>query len=224
MKRGLLAVLAVLAATFTAPAEAAPSATVVYEVTRTPRAKAEAEVVVENHVPGESFVMDALIVPEGGGYSYRQASFVRWGEGGESSEEIELVPGARLLVAGSRGIVVRVREKGWSVREVRLGFRVVKATAADHTPVAAGVERYGHATAPAGPYGSIAFATVPCDPGAGTWTLTPDGEAARGYTCPVDFAWDFVEARRARRWTLDAEVFGVRIDDVRLVVLDYPRR
>lgn len=216
--------LALLAGTFAAPSSAAPSPTVVYEVTRTPRAKPEAEVVVVNHVPGESFVMDALIVPEGHGYSYREASYVRWGEGGETSQEYELVPGARLLVAGSRGIRVRVTEKGWSVREVRLGFRIVPVTAADHTPVAAGVERYGHATAPAGPYGSIAYATVPCEPGAGTWTLTPDGEAATAYTCPVDLAWDFAEAERARRWALDADVVGVRSEDLRLVVLDYPKR
>ena len=220
MRRGFLGGLALLCLTSATPATAAPPY-VVYEVVRAPRASERAVVTTANGSES-ALTMTALLMPDRGGYTIQAAGLLQGT--GAFEQTVRLRPGERFLVAGYRGQVsARADAPGWSFREVRLGFRVVRPATGDSTPVAAGVERFGHATAPAGPYGSVAFAVVPCEPfGAGTWTLTPRGEQPRESSCPFEPDFDFADSRRARHWDLDADVVGVRSYDLRLAVLDFP--
>lgn len=247
MRRGIVGTLLLALAIGVTPAGAAPAAApaaaqvVVYEVVRTTASPATAPVRIHNDSrKGEAVTMYANLQPDGSGYRYRRAgtSWTSHGWTSWSEFEVDLSPGWRFLVGGIRGRVrVEPRGSGWVVREAGRGFRVVSTAPGDRgTAGPVEYERFGGATAPAGPYGSLAYAHVPCMVGAGTWTFATDAEPWSGpprvcAASPFGVGSDaeFEETRRGRTWIVDADVIGVNgwpvdVPDVRIVVLDYPKR
>ena len=231
MKRGLFVVAALLAATVTTPATAA-SRGVVYEVVRHPSASTEADVTVHRlGGGGESVSMYAHLVPRsGGGYEF-QSMGATWdsGGGGWSRTKVELGRGHRFVAGGIRGRVkVTVAEKGWSVREIGSGFRVLSAPAQRRLNVAGtDVQRYGRVTVPGGAYGSVAWARVGCAPGSGEWSVGTEVEGERrSNSCgPLSPTTSELEQTvRGRRWTVEGEAYGLHEWDTWIAVLDYPKR
>lgn len=140
--------------------------------------------------------------------------------------------GDRVLVAGPRGqTTVTVSNPNWRARETpAVGFRTVMADHATATAVEADgyvVEHFTSASAPGGPYGSVAMAQLPCRlAGAGSATFANDADGP-GWSMPCapvvfgDLA--FAETHAGRRWTLDGSVFGVTAGRLRLLVFDFPK-
>jgi hypothetical protein len=243
MRRGIIATLLLALTIGTAQAGAAPPATaaqpVVYELVRTSTAPVKALVTLYHDSQNrDSVLMYATLEPDVGGYRTGGAGVSASSGPGISSSrfEVDLSGGRRFLVGGFRGSVrVTAAARGWSVREAGRGFRVVSTDQGDlRTVGSATVEHFRRATAPGGPYGSVAYAMVPCFFGAGAWTFGNDAEPPQGppRVCASIAAGsdsDSAGTRRGRTWTVDAQVVGVNgwpmdIPDVRLAVLDYPKR
>lgn len=149
---------------------------------------------------------------------------------GPNTEEVTfrgVATGTRLLVAGRRGAVnFSTPTRHWKLRAMPLGFRVVTAEQSDATGVfvAGGeVEHFRSAQAASGRWGSIAWGHVPCDPGAGTYTLSLDGATQESGPCAVESATWPAETQLPGTWTFAGPVVGYSSSSVRLVVLDFPK-
>lgn len=135
----------------------------------------------------------------------------------------------RMFVAGPRGkTTVRSDSAHWRVRVTALGMRTVTAEQADATGAVVnrvGVEHFRSAAAPGGPYGSAAFAEVPCTGGAGVATFGSGDGYEEDLVCtnPVDGAWAFLDTTKGRKWTLSGDVVGAYTAPLRLLVLDFPK-
>lgn len=140
----------------------------------------------------------------------------------------DVQPTDRLLVAGIRGevsITIPSASRWWRVRTSSVGFRVVTAPESDATGAfvyGLNIEYFRSATAVAGPYGSAAFADIPCS--AGTATLAAEGtDDARLIDCDKrKLGFGFAETHAGRRWTVAGNTVGSTGLN-RLVVFDYPK-
>jgi hypothetical protein len=232
MKRGIFAVLAVLAATFVSPATAAAPSSVVYEVVRRPSAASTAEVEVHDlGGQGPATSMDALLEPLAGGGYDMWAGGAHWSSGGGSGWTrfpVELTGRRRFVAGGTRGrIRIVVKQAGWSVREIGSGFRTVAARGqVDQEVAGTTVARHGRATAPGGSYGSLAWARVPCQNAVGTWSVGTEAEPREEYRCTPfldDWGSELVTTVRGRRWSVEGEYKGLSSADYALAVLDFPK-
>ena len=221
-RTALLAALAIAGALVAPPASAA-SPTVVYELVRVSASAPPADIGVT--YPADGAFVAIHLEPFGRTYRYK-VFFV--GAGRESvplTWRVALKPGERFVVGGPRGgFTTTVATPGWRFREVRTRLTAVRATrTAGGDPA---VETLEPVRAPGGQYGSFAFSYVPCDPGAGLYTLRPEPDPLddrQPKTCsPVDGRYDVEQAPSRVDWFLDGTVHGVGWSPYRLLVLDYP--
>lgn len=209
------------------PAQAAPvaSSSYVYEVVRT-NAKAWPHAYVRIR-PGRSvpFVYTLLAPGRDGGYEVHglgaEARPTR-----EVAMKVDLSGGKRFLVGSNGPASFHVNERYWSVRRVRLGFRWTLPDPAERRDTA-GVtyEEFTRATLPSGPYGSVVLASVPCDDGAGVWSLRKDDEAAALLPTPcLGAPWAYDQTASGGSWVLEGHVLGHSGSwPYRLAVLDLPK-
>lgn len=226
MRRGILLVLALLGASFAVPASAAPSRWVTYEVVRV-RDAATTSIVWVDRPQGSaaSAVLAAAVSPlRGGGYRYDGALYSYGGGSGSIGTSVALDGGRRFLVGGTRGrFQVRPEEEGWSVREVANAYR---EAAGDTRAAGLPVDQTGEASAPAGRYGAVAYASMPCGVGTGSMTLTTDVGESWSSECDPMFGLGaaFGHTRAGRSWRVHGEFTGVAGEgQYRLSVLDLPR-
>jgi hypothetical protein len=140
------------------------------------------------------------------------------------------------VVADSAAPTFTWRDPHWRVREVS-PTRIARVTAAGETSTGIGtragyVERYDGSSAAGGPYGSVAWAFIPCDEaGVGTGELRAtgprDAEGPYRMDCGAGYAsagfFNVASVTRATRWEVTAAVTGVGSYDTRLLVVDLPK-
>lgn len=135
--------------------------------------------------------------------------------------------GHRIIVAGVRGhLHVTALSPSWRVRPIALGLRVVTTDQADVTGASAAgttVEHFRAAASAAGPYGSAAFADIPCAVGAAS-LVSDTGDGRKDFDCGArPLGMGFAETATGRRWSLTGSTAGTHGLPYRLVVLDYPK-
>lgn len=143
-----------------------------------------------------------------------------------TSMTVDLSGGRRFLVGGPRGALrFHVNERYWGVRKTTLGMRAVPSDPKAYRDVAGNrVEEFSSASAPGGPYGSLVVASVPCEDGAGAWTLSTDTEpAVLPEVCVTTSDVVMTDTQTGRVWKLNGPVWGNAWWPYRLLVLDYPR-
>lgn len=232
--RGVLAAaLLVAAAGVAVPAQAATSPYVFYEAVRIkPGGATHIPIVVKFDGAGLYGTLD-LAPSDGGGYTQHG-----WGVGllgsGKSSTlwTFDVAAGHRYVLFGPRGHTHPIPlGRFWKVRATTgMALRTVTPHQADteyHDVAGVSVQVFHSATAPGGPYGSLAFGSVPCANGAGRWTFGSNTEPDNSPDLCLGGTWAWRETYAGRTWTVAGPVVGQESGDFlgyRLLVIDYPKR
>ena len=252
--RRIAAVIALLPAAVWAPAvPAAPPETRVWSITSDVPRPIDLQVTFMQRPGRAGAAMLAAAEGTGRGLSVHTAVFAAFGPGAPSvygadtpaCEACETVWGAfgrsgfffgmkgtparvRMVVAATNVDVAIKAGKGWRVSPMpATAFRYVAAADADTAGADLLVARAGHFTEtslPGGRYGSVAYASLPCEAeGTGEARLT-GGLRRPVLRCPAPRHEDpYDAASGATTWRLAGDAAGLDGPPVRLAVLDLPK-
>lgn len=229
-RRALVAVLAALTFVPAPPAPAAASQYVVYEAYPIkPNGPKKIPIRMYSGMLAEpGMFAQVTLQPSGDGYDHTRFSFMVGESVNGGLWTFDYERGQRYLFAAPRAAKMRFLSLSgyWRVRTTTIGFRTVTANQVDRDVNVAGtgMEQFHSASAPAGRYGSLVFASIPCGNGVGTWTLSIDATKVDGGTCLLGWGGIVAESDAGKKWNLEGPVLGKEESFYRLVVMDYPKR